>query len=60
MWFQTVTLSREVVECLIPGSAQGQFGWGFELPGLVEGVPDHASRVGTQWSLRPVPIQNIL
>jgi len=22
-----------------PGSAEGQVGWGFEQPGLVEGVP---------------------
>uniref|UniRef100_A0A672UR20 Reverse transcriptase domain-containing protein n=1 Tax=Strigops habroptila TaxID=2489341 RepID=A0A672UR20_STRHB len=25
--------------CPIPGSVQGQAGWGFEQPGLVEGVP---------------------
>ena len=24
--------------CPIPGSAQGQLGWGLEQPGLVEGV----------------------
>ena len=23
----------------LPGSVQGQVGWGFEQPGLVEGVP---------------------
>ncbi|KAK4808877.1 hypothetical protein QYF61_007992 [Mycteria americana] len=27
--------------CPIPGSVQGQAGWGFEQPGLVEGVPAH-------------------
>jgi len=25
--------------CALPGSVQGQVGWGFEQPGLVEGVP---------------------
>ena len=28
--------------CLIPGSVQGQVGWGFEQRGLVEGVPSHS------------------
>ena len=27
--------------CPIPGSVQGRVGWGFEQPGLVEGVPAH-------------------
>jgi len=27
--------------CLLPGSVQGQVGWGFEQPGVVEGVPVH-------------------
>jgi len=27
--------------CPIVGSVQGQVGWGFEQPGLVEGVPAH-------------------
>jgi len=27
--------------CPIPGSAEGQAGWGSEQPGLVEGVPAH-------------------
>jgi len=31
---------REAVDAL-PGSVQGQVGWGFEQPGLVEGVPAH-------------------
>lgn len=26
----------------IPGSVQGQVGWGFEQPGIVEGVPAHS------------------
>ena len=34
--------------CPIPGSVQGQVGWGFEQPGLVEGVPAHGSGVGTR------------
>ena len=32
----------------IPGSVQGQVGWGFEQPGLVEGVPAHGRGVGTR------------
>ncbi|KAJ7411391.1 hypothetical protein WISP_102642 [Willisornis vidua] len=28
--------------CPIPGSVQGQVGWGSEQPGLVEGVPAHS------------------
>ena len=27
--------------CPIPGRVPGQVGWGFEQPGLVEGVPAH-------------------
>ena len=34
--------------CPIPGSVQGQAGWGFEQPGLVEGVPAHGWVVGTR------------
>lgn len=48
MWFQTVPLPREAVECPIPVSAQDKFGWGFKQPGLVEGVLNHGSRSGTQ------------
>jgi len=33
--------------CPIPGSVQDQVGWGFEQPGLVEGVPAHARGVGS-------------
>ena len=32
----------------LPGSVQGQVGWGFEQPGLVEGVPVHGGGVGTR------------
>jgi len=34
------------VEIPIPGSFQGQAGWGFEQPGLMEGVPAHGRGVG--------------
>ena len=34
--------------CPIPGSVQGQVGWGFEQPALVEGVPAHGRGVGTR------------
>ncbi|GAB0204204.1 hypothetical protein GRJ2_002886000 [Grus japonensis] len=32
----------------IPGSVQGQVGWGFGQPGLVEGVPAHGRGVATR------------
>ena len=32
--------------CPITGSVQGQVGWGFEPPDLVEGVPAHGRGVG--------------
>jgi len=32
--------------CPLPGSVQGQVGWGFEQPGLVEGVHVHGRGVG--------------
>ena len=34
--------------CPISGSVQGQVGWGFEQPGLVEGVPAHGRGGGTR------------
>jgi len=34
--------------CPLPGSVQGQAGWGCEHPGLVEGVPAHGRGVGTR------------
>jgi len=34
--------------CPLPGSVQGQVGWGFELPGLAEGIPAHGRGVGTR------------
>ena len=44
--FFTVTEVRGC-GCPIPGSVQGQVGWGLEQPGLVEGVPAHGRGVGT-------------
>ena len=34
--------------CRIPGSVEGQVGWGFEQPGLVEDVLAHGREVGTR------------
>jgi len=34
--------------CPLPGSVQGQVGWGLEQPGLVEGVPANGRRLGTR------------
>ena len=34
-------LPREVLAACSSGIVQGQAGWGFEQPGLVEGVPAH-------------------
>ncbi|XP_051493829.1 GPN-loop GTPase 2 isoform X1 [Apus apus] len=45
--------------CPIPGSVEGQVGWGLEQPGLVGGVPAHAGG-GTGWSLRSLPTQTSL
>ena len=45
---------------LIPGSVQGQVGWGFEQRGLVESVPVLGRGVGTRGSLRSLPTQTIL
>jgi len=44
----------------LPGSVLGQPGWGFEQPGLVEGVPAHGRGVGTRVSLRFLPTQTIV
>jgi len=33
----------------LPGSVQGQVGWGFEQSGLVKDVPAHGREVGTTW-----------
>jgi len=34
--------------CPLPESVQGQVGWDFEQPGLVESVPAHSRGVGTR------------
>jgi len=33
--------------CPLPDRVQGQLGWGWEQPGLVEGVPARGKGVGT-------------
>lgn len=38
----------EKLQILIPGIGQCKAGWGFEIPGLVEDIPAHGSRVGTR------------
>jgi len=53
---ENIIFSTRVVElvaqrscgCPLPGSVQGQVGWGFEQPGLVEDVPAHGRGVGTR------------
>ena len=40
-------LNMELLLHPLAGSVQGQVGWGFEQPGLVEGVPAHGGGVGT-------------
>jgi len=46
--------------CPLPGSVQNQAGWGFERPGLMEGVPAHGRMIGTRSSLRSLPTTSIL
>jgi len=41
-------LPRVAAGCPLPGSVQGQVGWGFEHPGLVEGVLAHGRGVGSR------------
>jgi len=41
-------LPREAVDAPPRGSVQGQAGWDFEQPGLVEGVPAHGRGIGTR------------
>ena len=50
----------EVAQVPLLGSVQGQAGWGFEQPGIVEGVPAHGRGRGTRWSLRSLPTQIIV
>ena len=44
--FFTEQVAQRGCGCPIPGSVQGQAGWGFEQPGRVEGVPAHGRGVG--------------
>jgi len=46
--------------CPLPGGVQRQVEWGFEQPGLVEGVPAHGRGVGARWSLKSFPTQTVL
>jgi len=48
-WWGTGTGCPEKLWIPLPGSVQGQVGWGFEQPGLVEGVRVHGRAVGTRW-----------
>jgi len=41
-------VSQSSYGCPLPGSAQGQVGWGFEKPGIVEDVLAHGRGVGTR------------
>ena len=38
-------VAQRICACRLPGSAQGQVGWGFEQLGVVEGVPAHSRGV---------------
>jgi len=39
-------VTQSICGCPLPGSGQGKVGWGFEQPGLVEGVPAHGRGFG--------------
>jgi len=41
-------VARRSSGCPLPGNIPGQTGWGFEQPGLVEGVPAHGMGLGTR------------
>jgi len=53
-------ISQRSCGCPLPGGVQGQVGWGFGQPGLVEDVPAHGRGVGTRCSIRILPTQIIL
>ena len=46
-------------QCLIPGNIQGLVGWGWEQPGLVEGVPTLDRGLELDDILRSLPTQTI-
>lgn len=58
------SLPRGIVDaqrsCSILGSVQGQFGWGIEEPGVVEGVLSVAGGFGNRVLLRSLPNKTIL
>jgi len=45
---EVVQFAQRSCGCPLPGSVQGQVGWSFEQPGLVEGVPAHGRGVGNR------------
>ena len=44
----SVSIISVFAKCLKQPFFQGQVGWGFEQPGLVESVPAHGRGVGTR------------
>ena len=53
-----IRLPREAVDA--PSLAVFKpLGWGFEHPGLVEGVPAYGRGVGTGWSIRSLATQTV-
>jgi len=46
-----VRVAQRSCGCRLLGSAQGEVGWGFEQPGLVERGPVHGRWVGTKRSV---------
>jgi len=41
-------VAQRICGCPIPASVQGQLGWGFEQPCLVEGAPAYGRSTGTR------------
>lgn len=41
--------------CLIPGKSQGQIGWSFEKPVVMEGIPPHCRSVEVDELKRSFP-----
>jgi len=53
-------VAQRSCRCPLSRSVEGQAGWGFEQPGVVESVPAHGRDGDTRWSLRSLPTQTIL
>jgi len=53
-------VAKSICGCPLPGSVQGQVGWGFEQLGPVEGVPANGRGVRTRRSLRSLPTQTVV